>query len=131
MQLLFQVLKDSNNDISCYYRLSLEIQAGSQSDLYHSFPDVEHDAHYLRNDHVQQAAGMMTTVMTNPTAAVYLFENPSGEKERAVGNLLHFKNIDLNLPTLSFIHQLVVDPNTTRSFTTKTIQQLLKHLTGL
>ncbi|KAF0324517.1 hypothetical protein GQ607_008221, partial [Colletotrichum asianum] len=125
------VLKDWNNDISCYYRLSLEIHSGSQSDLYHSFPDVDHDAHYLRNDHIQQAAGMMTTVMTNPAAAMYLFENPNGEKERVIGNLLHFKNIDLKLPTLPFIHQLVVNRSTTRSFTAKTIKKLLKHLTGL
>ncbi|KAI8198228.1 hypothetical protein K4K52_009920 [Colletotrichum sp. SAR 10_76] len=131
LQQLFLALKDWNDDISCYYRLSLEIRAGSQSDFYHSFPDVEHDAHYLRNDHIQQAAGMMTTVMTNPAAAMYLFENPNGEKERVIGNLLHFKNIDLKLPTLPFIHQLVVNRSTTRSFTAKTIKKLLKHLTGL
>uniref|UniRef100_L2G735 DUF6546 domain-containing protein n=1 Tax=Colletotrichum fructicola (strain Nara gc5) TaxID=1213859 RepID=L2G735_COLFN len=131
LQQLFLALKDWNDDISCYYRISLEIRAGSQSDFYHSFPDVEHDAHYLRNDHIQQAAGMMTTVMTNPAAAMYLFENPNGEKERVIGNLLHFKNIDLKLPTLPFIHQLVVNRSTTRSFTAKTIKKLMKHLTGL
>ncbi|KAF3807388.1 hypothetical protein GCG54_00008845 [Colletotrichum gloeosporioides] len=100
-------------------------------DLYHSFPDVEHDAHCVRHDHIQQAAGTVTTVMTNPAAAMYLLENPNGEKEGVIGNLLHFKNIDIKLPELPFIHQLVVNRSTTRSFAAKAIKKLLKHLTGL
>ncbi|KAK2771806.1 hypothetical protein CKAH01_14229 [Colletotrichum kahawae] len=131
MKLLFHALKDWNDDIACDYRLSLEIRAGSPSDYHHSFPDVEHDAHYLRNDHIQQAGGMMASVMTNPAAAMCLFENPNGEKERVVGNLLDLVQMDMKLPKLPFIHQLVVNRSTTRTFTAKAIKKILKRLNGL